>query len=450
MATQTRVGWPLPLVGVVGVVAALVGRGRPDRGQRQQMLGLGLVGALLAVPLQPESDDRAASWQPFADYLSTKGVETLYNCGFESVATACPEVASDLVPERGYGAASDLLVPPGEHVLLIGSSHMRSVAEVIMAAHRFSNDEPEILHGHDSDDCFLNQTEAEVRQWSQTHTGHHSTCGLFDGLWEGQKRVGNNVACQQSDHYTARFPSGAALTVTANYANWQLGDDDPKALDSVRKFIEETEDITHVVYGPHHDKSWFYARCEAGGKPLDPDKSGIDHAREIPGVCEFDVGHVEECIRARPLFRLLSEELPGRVTLLMTHTSFDKIAEEELLKLDAGARPAIWLLPELRKFPCLLKDQTSAHVFSSDADRPGVYTGPCLERATTLNETLDCLWGHNQHACIAACDQGGCHLGPGVVFAQFALADVKDAAQDDGGADAGYASLQEVLPEDVG
>jgi len=165
------------------------------------------------------SDDRAASWQPFANYLSTKGVETLYNCGFESVATACPEVESDLVPERGYGAASDLLVPPGEHVLLIGSSHMRSIAEVIMAAHRFSNDEPKILHVHDSDDCVLNQTEAEARQWSQTHTGHDSTCGLYDGLWEGQKRAGNNVACKRSDHYTARFPSGAALTVTANYAN---------------------------------------------------------------------------------------------------------------------------------------------------------------------------------------------------------------------------------------
>ena len=74
-------------------------------------------------------------------------------------------------------------------------------------------------------------------------------------------------------------------------------------------------------------------------------------------------------------------------------------------------------------------------------DRPGLYTGPCLERATTLNETLSCLGGHNQHACIAACDQGGCHLGPGVVFAQFALDDVKDAAQDAGGADAGHVAV---------
>ena len=64
-----------------------------------------LMGALLAVPrrasLQPDADaDRDASWQPFVDYLSTKGVETIYNCGFESVATACPEVASDMLCHR--------------------------------------------------------------------------------------------------------------------------------------------------------------------------------------------------------------------------------------------------------------------------------------------------------------------------------------------------------------
>jgi len=399
------------------------------------MLGLGLVGALLAVPLQPESDDRAALWQPFADYLGTKGVEAIYNCGFESVATACAEVASDLVPKRGYGAASDLLVPPGEHVLLIGSSHMRSIAEAIMAAHRFSNDEPVMGRTLDSDDCFLNRTAAEQKQYQQTHTGHDSSCGLFDGLWDGQKRAGNNVACRQSDHYTARFPSGAALTVVANYADWQLGDNDPRALDRVRKFIEVAEDITHVVYSPHHDQSWFYGRCEAQGNPLDPDKYGFEHE---PG-CEHKIGHVEECIRARPLFQFFSEKLPGRLTLLMTHTSFDKVAEEEVLKLDPDARPAIWLLPELRKFPCLLMDQTSSlRAGGRSSSRPGLYTGPCLERATTLNETLSCVYSHNQHACIAACDQGGCHLGPGVVFAQIALYDVKQAAQD---ADAGAGAV---------
>ena len=103
-------------------------RGKKGTSARSVIMLTVLMGALLAVPrrasLQPDADaDRDASWQPFVDYLSTKGVETIYNCGFESVATACPEVASDAVPQSGYGDVSDLMVPAGEHVLLVGSSH---------------------------------------------------------------------------------------------------------------------------------------------------------------------------------------------------------------------------------------------------------------------------------------------------------------------------------------
>ena len=225
-----------------------------------------LMGALLAVPrrasLQPDADaDRDASWQPFVDYLSTKGVETIYNCGFESVATACPEVASDAVPQSGYGDVSDLMVPAGEHVLLVGSSHMRSIAELIMAAHRFSNDEPQKSHTRDSNDCMLNQTAAELKTWREfaNSTGHIGQCGLFDRLWHGQQLAGQ-VDCEQSDFFTATFPSGGSLTIVANFAGWQLGDDEPSLLDRVGQDIDARK-ITHAIYSPHHDKTWFYGRC---------------------------------------------------------------------------------------------------------------------------------------------------------------------------------------------
>ena len=91
-----------------------------------------LLGAACAVPrrapLQPDAD-RDASWKPFADYLGTQGVEAFYNCGFESVATACPEVASDSVPQSGYGDVSDLMVPAGEHLLFVGPSHTRGPSQ---------------------------------------------------------------------------------------------------------------------------------------------------------------------------------------------------------------------------------------------------------------------------------------------------------------------------------
>jgi len=45
-------------------------------------------------PLQPDAD--ATSWQAFATYLSVAN-PSVYNCGFEAVANACPEVASDSV-----------------------------------------------------------------------------------------------------------------------------------------------------------------------------------------------------------------------------------------------------------------------------------------------------------------------------------------------------------------
>ena len=214
-------------------------RGKKGTSARSVIMLTVLMGALLAVPrrasLQPDADaDRDASWQPFVDYLSTKGVETIYNCGFESVATACPEVASDAVPQSGYGDVSDLMVPAGEHVLLVGSSHMRSIAELIMAAHRFSNDEPQKSDTRDSNDCMLNQTAAELKTWREfaNSTGHIGQCGLFDRLWHGQQLAGQ-VDCEQSDFFTATFPSGGSLTIVANFAGWQLGDDEPSLLDRV-------------------------------------------------------------------------------------------------------------------------------------------------------------------------------------------------------------------------
>ena len=154
---------------------------------------------------------------------------------------------------------------------------------------------------------------------------------------------------------------------------------------------------------------------------------------------------MEDCTRAAPLFQLLSEKLPGRVTLLMPHVSFinfDTSAEKTLHQ--HGARPAVWLLPKLREFPCLLKDQNVCQDGKPPcqdlqaARRPGKYTGPCLDRAANLNQTLECVTEPSVHACIVACDREGCHMGAGVAFAQIALDDLRQAARDtDASTDAG-------------
>ena len=152
------------------------------------------------------------------------------------------------MPQSGYGDVSDLMVPAGEHVLLVGSSHMRSIAELIMAAHRFSNDEPQKSDTRDSNDCMLNQTAAELKAWREfaNSTGHIGQCGLFDRLWHGQQLAGQ-VDCKQSDFFTATFPSGGSLTIVANFAGWQLGDDEPSLLDRVGQDIDARK-ITHAIY----------------------------------------------------------------------------------------------------------------------------------------------------------------------------------------------------------
>ena len=308
-----------------------------------------------------------------------------------------------------------------------------------MAAHRFSNDTPRISQTRDSNDCVLNQTAAELQRWQRSarSTGHMGQCGLFDRLWHGQKTPA--IKCHQSDYFTATFPSGGALTVVANYAQWQLGDDEPSLLDHVGQNIDALK-VTHAIYSPHHDQSWFYGRCEARGAALDRHKFGFSHE---PG-CELKPGHqLEECMRATPLFQLVSEKLPGRVTLLMPHVDFDTNAERAL-RLPSGTRPAVWLLPKLREFPCLAKDQNVCQDGEPPCEdlqaarRPGKYTGPCLDRAANMNETRECVVDPGIHACIVACDREGCHLGPGVAFAQIALDDVRQAARDtEAGGDAG-------------
>ena len=229
-----------------------------------------------------------------------------------------------------------------------------------------------------------------------------------------------------SDFYTAHFPSGGALTVVANYADWQLGDDEPSLLDTVRQDIDARK-VTHAIYSPHHDKSWFYGRCEARGAPLDPHKFGFSHERG----CEMTPGHVEDCTRSAPLFQLLSEKLPRRVTLLMAHISVDE-GEVSQMQFAVGDRAAIWLLPTLRKSPCTAEDQDRLILDApiqvnprNNHSRPQGYTGRCLDLATSIEQTRDCVMGH---ACVVACDQHGCHLGPGVAMAQVALLEMRAAS----------------------
>jgi len=266
-----------------------------------------------------------------------------------------------------------------------------------------------------SNHCVLNQTAAQRSRWRKSaDSTTRSSCGIPAGSWDGQLTTDKTVAV--SDFYTAHFPSGGALTVVANYADWQLGDDEPSLLDEVSKYID-ARNFTHAIYSPHHDKSWFYGECEARGAPLDGQKFGFSHEKG----CELTPGHVEDCTRAAPLFQLLSEKLPRRVTLLMAHISVDE-GEVSQMQFAVGDRAAVWLLPTLRKSPCTVEDQSSQMELYP---RRGHYTGRCLDLATSIEQTRDCVMGH---ACVVACDQHGCHLGPGVAMAQVALLEMRAAS----------------------
>ena len=99
-----------------------------------------------SVPLAPPSD-RAASWAAQA----AQEIEHNFLCN----VTKLPNQPAD---HPAASRISDLLLPPGTHLLLYGTSHIRSVRSVLVSVARYFDRDVTTELVSQSDDCDNNSS----------------------------------------------------------------------------------------------------------------------------------------------------------------------------------------------------------------------------------------------------------------------------------------------------
>ena len=157
----------------------------------------------------------------------------------------------------------DLLLPNGTHLLVYGTSHVRSVRQVLTSVARYFKYRVTSKLLSFSDDC---DTSADGSPEEET-----STCGIM------------GEACLMGAGLQREEIEGggghAIITSVTNIAQYQL----PEHADKLEKLIAEADPpFTHAYYQDAHTPPYFEAQCVKAttGEWPDPTKVGDGAPRE--------------------------------------------------------------------------------------------------------------------------------------------------------------------------
>ena len=253
-----------------------------------------------SVPLAPPSG-RAAQWAAQA----AQEIEHNFLCN----VTKLPAEPAD------HPAAShifDLLLPSGTHLLLYGTSHIRSVRSVLVSVARYFNRDVKSELVSQSDDCDHNSSapppppppsppmpafrrvplsKAYVPcTATEAANEYYATCGLIE------------TPCDSADLVIDTISSGSSsITTIANHAQYQLATN-AGVLDA----LLSTRNFTHGYYWPPHWPAYFDAQCKKvqHGVPPDPTKVGdrVEHFCDLTD---------DACVAQSPLLRTIKRHVPN-------------------------------------------------------------------------------------------------------------------------------------------
>jgi len=163
----------------------------------------------------------------------------------------------------------DFLLPNGTHLLIYGTSHARSVRQVLTSVARYFKHRvtSRLLSG--SDDCDTSADGSPAYPASET-------CGILGDrpCWDAELR--REEIEGEGGH--------AIITSVTNHAQYQL----PEHADRLDKLIADADPpITHAYYMHAHGPAYFEAQCikATTGETPDPNKVG-DNA-EQGGSCNI-------------------------------------------------------------------------------------------------------------------------------------------------------------------
>jgi len=247
-----------------------------------------------SVPLAPPSE-RAALWAAQA----AQEIEHNFLCN----VTKLPNEPAD---HPAASHISDLLLPPGTHLLLYGTSHIRSVRSVLVSVARYFDRDVTTELVSQSDDCDKNSStppppmpafhcaclsKARVPcTATESANEYYATCGLIE------------TPCDSADLVIDTISSGSSsITTIANHAQYQLATN-AHVLDS----LLSARNFTHGYYWPPHWPAYFDSQCEKvqHGVPPDPTKVGdrVEHFCDLTD---------DACVAQSPLLRTIKRHVPN-------------------------------------------------------------------------------------------------------------------------------------------
>ena len=183
----------------------------------------------------------------------------------------------------------DLLLPNGTHLLIYGTSHARSVRQVLTSVARYFKHRVTSRLLSVSDHC---DTSADG---SPAYPANEYTCGILGDrpCWDADLR--REEIKGEGGH--------AIITSVTNHAQYQL----PENADRLEKLIAEADPpITHAYYMHAHTPEYFEAQCvkaKTGVMP-DPTKVGDNAEQE---ACDITT---PECQASTAQFAPFAKRLP--------------------------------------------------------------------------------------------------------------------------------------------
>lgn len=191
---------------------------------------------------------------------------------------------------------ADFLLPPNTHLLLFGTSHVRSVRHVLVSAanlHKRPVNSSLLSLSDDCDEKPDGITGEDMRELRHRRKAGSQKCGIFED------RVRD-----EADLILDEFPDTFSSILTiVNHRQYQL----PEKANALGQLLGQYQAVgrplTHGYFTFPHDRAYFDAHCDfiKGGPKPDPHKVG-------DGVEEFC--KIPECVDTSPLFRVIRSFIP--------------------------------------------------------------------------------------------------------------------------------------------
>ena len=205
--------------------------------------------------------------------------------------SALPEANTPYHPALDARHLADFRLPPGTHLFLYGSSHVRSARHVLVSAARLQGAQVNSTYISVSDDC---DEHPEGLSYTMRPKGFTATCGIFQEDGE----------CTDSDLVRDWFPeTGSSITTISNHRQY-LVPEHTRALATLLKTANPQ--FTHGYITHPHLAKYFEAHCDwrRGGPKPDPAKVG-DSTEFFCDVAQ------PNCMSTSILHRVVKQYIPN-------------------------------------------------------------------------------------------------------------------------------------------